>query len=172
MLKVKKQIKNTIFKIAFVLCVVIITGLYWDNLNIKKYETIANMYNNANYIDFDIEAENGYVLNDINNVSANNDSIKLNVYNETYFDDKYAIALKIDKGFDFSKLNITIDNKLYNLSEIYTLSDDKYNYFTIVSDKIKGSKISYNLGLYINPSDINYFNNNNIDLEFINLNKM
>lgn len=158
-----------LIKILLLVVFIVVSGIYWDNLDITKYADFAKKSSEGNFVGFNVESDYGYVLNLLDNKGNNDTKFNLNVYNEINASGYYEIALALNKSCDYKKLYLSIDNKIYNLNDLFVKTDGKYNYFMIANSVIEREEVTYSLGLYIDYCDAEYFSNNSIELSFVDL---
>lgn len=140
------------------------------NYNLEQYETYAKESLLTSPIVLEVEADNGYILNIDDNKRTNQNSINLKVSNDTYSKNYYEIAMKVSKEFDYKKLNVLMEDEYYNLQDIMIYQDNEYNYFLLAENELVASQINYEISLYINEKDINYFSENEFAIDFVDLN--
>lgn len=173
MKKIEKKIFKTKVNIVLTILWIIFSGIYWKNLDISDYEKYAKDSLNTSTIAFDIEANNGYILNVVDNVEKSElEKMTLKVYNETYMKNYYQMALKIEKDCDYSKLNILINDDKYSLIDLLVKEDKEFYYFIIGENELSNTEDIYEISLYINSKDINSFIEQEYLIEFVELSSM
>ena len=173
MRKIEKKIFKTKVNIILTILWIIFSGIYWKTLDITHYEQYAKDSLNASTIAFDVEAENGYILNVVDNYEQSDlEKMTLKVYNETYMNNYYQMALKIEKDCDYSKLNISINDNKYNLTDLLIKEDEYFYYFVIGENELSNTEDIYEIGLYVSSKDINSFIEQHYLIDFVELSSM
>ena len=171
--KIKKLILKTKINIILTIFWIVLSGLYWNKLDISAYEDYAMESLNTSTIAFDVEAKNGYILNVTDNPQKENlEKMVLKVYNNTYMKNHYQIALKIDKKCDYNKLNILINDSEYKLEQLLIQEDEEFYYFILGENELTDTSDIYNISLFVNRDDVDYFLEQDYLIDFVELSSM
>lgn len=173
MKKIEKKILKIKVNIVLTILWVVLSGLYWNRLDISDYEKYAKDSLNTSTIAFDVESENGYILNVTDNPKSDDlEKLTLKVYNETYMANYYKIALKLDKKCDYKKLNILINSNEYNLHELLIQEDADFYYFILGENELIDTSDIYEISLFVNSSNVDYFLEQDYLIDFVELNSI
>lgn len=173
MKKIERKILKIKVNIVLTLLWIVLSGLFWNKLDISDYEKYAEDSLNTSTIAFDVESENGYILNVTDNPKSDDlEKMTLKVYNETYMTNYYKLALKIDKNCDYKKLNILINNNEYNLNELLIQEDDDFYYFILGENELTDTSDIYEISLFVNSSNVDHFLEQDYLIDFVELSSM
>lgn len=169
----KRMIFNTKKNIVFVILWIILSGMLWKNFDIGEYEQYAKTSLEQSTIGYNIEAENGYILNVIDNMEIDEvDKMTLRVYRNTYSNEYYQMALKVEKKCDIDKLKIIINDNLYNLKDLLTTEDNEYYYFVVGENTLTANMDVYSISLAVDRLDASAFLNQDYSIDFVELSSM
>ena len=171
--KIERKILKTKINIILTVIWIILSGIYWDKFNISEYENYAKESLSSSTIAFDIESENGYILNVTDSPKDDQlDKMILRVYNNTYMKNYYQMALKLEKKCDYNKLNILINDNEYSLKSLLINEDKEYYYFVLGENELVDKSDIYEISLFISPKDVNYFVNQDYIIDFVDIGSM
>ena len=169
MQRIKRMKQKIICKMFLTILLTVGAVLYLKSIDLKYYESYAQNSLESSPIVLEVEASNGYVLNVDNDIKNKDNIINLKVSNDTYMNNYYEIALKVSNNCDYKKLNVLVENEYYNLKDILIYQDNEYNYFLIAKNELIASQDNYEVSLFANENDINYFNENEVFMDFVDL---
>lgn len=122
-----KDIFSIILEMIFSIFIIFFGYYIWDGFDQSDYK-IAQYYDNTKEVQLVYESniDNGYVGNEI----------VLSVHNISDKNNNKDVIFKLKKDIDIK--NISINNILYNLNDIYINNDEFYNYYLIEDAKLNG----------------------------------
>lgn len=168
-----KLIIKTKINIILTIFWVLISGIFWERLDIRVYEDYAKYSQSASVISLAVESDHGYILN-VTDESAKKEieTIKLKVSNDTYMNKYYQLALKIDNNCNYQNLNVQINDEQFALNDLFVLKDGEYNYFLLGENEIVANSDIYEIGLYIEEEYIEQFIEQEFLIDFVELSSM
>lgn len=138
---VDKLIRGKIIEITVVIVMVLLSIPVWDSFEDKI--SAANIMEIDDYnVSFDVTTD------------GNTDNIIVD--NEYYINKQYKVLLVVDRKVDEENSNITINGKVYELSDFYYEKNRNNNIYTLVSDYIVADKVTYNITPNISGDNNNY----------------
>lgn len=171
--KIKKIIRKTKINIILTILWVVISGVFWEKLDIGFYEDYAKHAEAASVISLSVEAENGYILNVINNPDKERlETMKLKVSNDTYMNHYYQVGLKLTNNCDYQNLNIEINKEQFALKDLLVSKDEEYIYFILGENEISATSDIYEVGLYIEEEYIEQYIEQEFLIDFVELSSM
>lgn len=168
-MEIKRMKRRLIANIILTIIFVVWSGIFWGNLDLDQYWEYARKSTNQSYIGFEIDGNDSFTLNNLKNSENRDNDFYLNVYNDTYLNSHYDIALKIDNNVNYNQLYLKVDDSINNFQDLLVKQDDNYNYFIIASNDLSGSERTYGLALYADNNSMDYFVNNGFKIEFVDL---
>lgn len=170
MRRIKRLILKTKIKIVLVVLYMILGSILWTKLDISIYKDYAKESLETSTIAFDVLAENGYLLNVLDKKEdVDLEKLTLKVYNETYMNNYYQLAVKINKTCDYSKLNAFINDKQYNLSDILIKEDERFYYFIVGENNLTDKIDIYEISFFIDIRDLEEFQEKDLNISFVDL---
>lgn len=169
MINIKKMKQKIVIKMIMTIILMVGAIIYFNTIDLSYYQSYAQNSLATSPIVLEVKAENGYVLNINESKPSKENIINLKLSNDTYTNNHYEIALKLSKDCDYQKLNVLIEKEYYNLKDLIVRKDNDYNYFLIASNDLIASQVNYEVSLFINETDVNYFNENKFVMDFVDL---
>lgn len=139
-MNINKKIINTISEIVFLIILIVITNITWDNLTINQ--SVSTKYINKNSSNLELNIKE-FHLNDLYPTNLeqeiNNNYIELEIQNSSNNSKYYVIYLIIEKSeLNIDYMKIKINNNTRYLNELEKITIKNKIYYTLEEN------ISYN----------------------------
>lgn len=137
-MNINKKIINTISEIVFLIILIVITNITWDNLTINQ--SVSTKYINKNSSNLELNIKESH-LNDLYPTNLeqeiNNNYIELEIQNSSNNSKYYVIYLIIEKSeLNIDYMKIKINNNTRYLNELEKITIKNKTYYTLEENKI------------------------------------
>lgn len=167
-ININKKILSTIIEILFLLLLIIITRLLWNDLRINQSLSTKYISKNNN-LNLKIKENHlNYLYATDDQTLINENYIDLEINNSSKSNINYVIYLIVNESeINLDYVKIKFNNKIYNLNDLEKITIDNKKYYTLEEKtSFKNTNINKRCNLWISNEIPDYKSDNNLEIEF------
>lgn len=170
MKNINKIIYSKCIEIMMVVLIAAISFPLWKKLENNEVLSIASSYADVQYSHLEVEYgqnSNLYPMSNENALKTVNPTI-LTIVNDSKTEEEYTLYLSITKtsSLDFHCLNISFNDIVKPLDELFVAEDEATYYFALISDKLNGETKNYPFKMWMDESTGNEMQGKTLNYNF------